>query len=138
MKWWSNKQKWLKIKIHTADVIMCCLKLPFHFTRFQSLDFKLKHRTYRCTDKFIEINCTSLIHCMSLNPSKFQAIQVCFKKVIPHLLFWKYRWHPNVNNAKILGIWIQNDHKWESEITVKVNHRLYILWVKVWFQPWQW
>ncbi len=41
--------------------IMHCVMLSFDLTQFQPLDINLQwNRTYRCTDKFIGTNCTSI------------------------------------------------------------------------------
>jgi hypothetical protein len=69
---------------------------------------------------------------LSLNPTKCQALQVCFKRDTPPTSVLKINDTPLefVDDAKILGIWIQNDLKWDKnicEITKKANRRLYML-----------
>ena len=68
---------------------------------------------------------------LTLNPSKCQGLQVCFMRDPPTpnmtiddvpLKFVKF--------AKILGIWFQDDLKWEKqtkEMLKKANSRLYML-----------
>ena len=80
-------------------------------------------------DNFIE---WSKENKLTLNPSKCQALQICFKKKAPP--------HPDfhiedvplqfVTQAKILGVWLQDDLKWDknvNEISIKSNRRLYML-----------
>ena len=80
-------------------------------------------------DEFIEWTNNNKL---SLNPSMYQALQVCFKtNTLPHaelsitgvpLSF--------VTEAKILGVWLQNDLQWDkntNEIAKKANQKLYML-----------
>jgi DNA-binding transcriptional regulator of glucitol operon len=68
---------------------------------------------------------------LTLNPSKCQALQVCFMRNPPQPALSIGNVPLNlVNSAKILGIWIQNDLKWDThvhEMLKKVNRRLYML-----------
>jgi hypothetical protein len=69
---------------------------------------------------------------LSLNPTKCQAIQVCFKREIPNPTELKIDGVPLniVPEAKILGVWLQKDLKWEKhldEMTKKANQKLYML-----------
>ena len=69
---------------------------------------------------------------LSLNPSKCQAFQVCFKTNTPPHAELSFAWVPLsfVPEAKILGVWLQNDLQWDksiNEISKKANHKLYIL-----------
>ena len=69
---------------------------------------------------------------LSLNPTKCQALQVCFKMDVPPPTVLKINGTPldYVSEAKILGIWIQDNLKWDkniTEITKKANRRLYML-----------
>ncbi len=61
LKWWTSKCiDWKSRYTLIMMSIMCCVKLSFDLTRFQSLDIKLQRcRTYRYIDKFTETNCTS-------------------------------------------------------------------------------
>ena len=68
---------------------------------------------------------------LCLNPSKCQALQICFKRnpPIPALTI-DHNPLPFVSFAKILGIKIQNDLKWDhqvSDMMKKTNSRLYML-----------
>ena len=69
---------------------------------------------------------------LSLNLTKCQALQVCFKTDVPPPTVLKINDTPldYVSEAKILGIWIQDNLKWDkniAEIIKKANRRLYML-----------
>ena len=69
---------------------------------------------------------------LSLNPTKCQALQVCFKTDTPDHAELKISDVPLcfVTEAKILGIWIQNNLKWDknvNEITKRANQKLFML-----------
>ena len=69
---------------------------------------------------------------LRLNPSKCQALQVCYKREAPTPAVLKINEFPlqYVNQAKILGVWIQNDLKWNKNIletSIKINRKLYML-----------
>ena len=69
---------------------------------------------------------------LSLNPTKCQALQVCFKTDVPPPTVLKINDTPldYVSEAKKLGIWIQDNLKWEkniADITKKANRWLYML-----------
>ncbi len=69
---------------------------------------------------------------LSLNPAKCQALQVCFKTDVPRPTDLKINDCPLnfVDNAKILGVWLQHDLSWDKNITEmisKTNRRLYML-----------
>ena len=71
---------------------------------------------------------------LSLNPSKCQALQVCFKTNTPPHAELSTAGVPLsfVTEAKILGVWLQNDLQWNkniNEIIKKANQKLYILWL---------
>ena len=65
---------------------------------------------------------------LSLNPSKCQALQVCFKTNTPPHAELSIAGGPLsfVPEAKILGVWFQNDLQWDkniNEISKKVNQK---------------
>ena len=69
---------------------------------------------------------------LSLNPSKCQALQVCFKTNTPPHAELSIAGVPLsfVTEAKILGVWLQNDLQWDkntNEIAKKANQKLHIL-----------
>ena len=69
---------------------------------------------------------------LSLNPSKCQALQVCFKTNTPPHAELSIAGVPLsfVTEAKILGVRLQNDLQWDqniNEIAKKANQKLYIL-----------
>ena len=69
---------------------------------------------------------------LSLNPFKCQALQVCFKTNTPPHAKLSIAGVPLsfVTEAKILGVWLQNDRQWDkniNEIAKKANQKLYIL-----------
>ncbi len=68
---------------------------------------------------------------LTLNPSKCQGLQVCFRKDAPPPCVSIDNVPLNfVNSAKILGVWIQDDLKWDKhvqEMLKKVNCRMYML-----------
>jgi hypothetical protein len=69
---------------------------------------------------------------LSLNPTKCQALQVCFKTVVPPPTELKINGSSLsfVNHSKILGVWLQHDLCWDknvSEMISKTNRRLYML-----------
>ena len=55
---------------------------------------------------------------LSLNPSKCQALQVCFKTNTPPHAELIIAGVPLsfVNEATILGVWLQNDLQWDKNI----------------------
>ena len=68
----------------------------------------------------------------SLNPAKYQALQICFKTDAPHPTEFKIIGCSLnfVDHAKILGVWLQHDLSWDktiSEMISKTNCRLYML-----------
>ncbi|XP_072050129.1 uncharacterized protein [Amphiura filiformis] len=72
------------------------------------------------------------INQLKLNPSKCQALEICFNKSAPlHAdLMIGSKKLSYVNKAKVLGVYLQNDLKWESQIenmTKKANQRLFML-----------
>ena len=80
-------------------------------------------------DEFTEWTNTNKL---SLNPSKCQAIQTCFKtKPPPHAELSIAGVPLNfVSEAKVLGVWLQNDLRWDkniNEISKKANQKLYML-----------
>ena len=68
---------------------------------------------------------------LTLNPSKCQGLQVCFMQNPPTPTLSIDDVPLNfVNCAKILGIWLQDDLKWDKQIKEmlkKANSRLYML-----------
>lgn len=75
---------------------------------------------------------------LSLNPAKCQAMQICFKTVVPQPPVLKINDCPLnfVHSAKILEVWLQNDLAWDrniSEMISKTNRRLYMLRILKWF-----
>ena len=68
---------------------------------------------------------------LTLNPSKCQGLQVCFMQNPPTPTLTIDDVPLNfVNCAKILGIWLQDDLKWDKQIKEmlkKANSRLYML-----------
>ena len=66
-------------------------------------------------DEFSEWTDTNKLR---LNPTKCQALQVCFKTESPEPAELKISGVPLscVSEAKILGIWIQNDLKWDKNV----------------------
>ena len=69
---------------------------------------------------------------LSLNPTKCQALRVCFKTDVPPPTVLKINDTPldYVSEANILGIWIQDNLKWDkniAEIIKKANRLLYML-----------
>ena len=80
-----------------------------------------ENRTHPASSKLQEVlddfsKCTT-DNKLSLNPTKCQALQVCFKTdVLPPTVF-KIIDTPldYVNEAKILGTWIQDNLKWDKK-----------------------
>lgn len=71
-------------------------------------------------------------NCLKLNPSKCQALQINFGKSEPPFSDLKIGTEPlsYVNKAKVLGMWLQNDLKWDTQVSnmlVKANRRLFML-----------
>ena len=69
---------------------------------------------------------------LKLNPSKCQALQINFGKSEPLFSELTIGNEPLsvVNKAKILGLWVQNDLKWDAQINnmlVAANRRLFML-----------
>jgi hypothetical protein len=69
---------------------------------------------------------------LKLNPAKCQALQVCFKQIKPNLPDLRIGTEPlsYVTEAKVLGVLLQNDLKWDSQVNnmlKKANRRLYML-----------
>ena len=69
---------------------------------------------------------------LKLNPKKCQALEVNFTKTAPHQADIRIGSDklPYVDKAKILGVWLQNDLKWQSQIDdmlKKANRRLFML-----------
>ncbi len=80
-------------------------------------------------DEFTEWTNTNKL---SLNPSNCQAIQTCFKtKPPPHAELNIAGVPLNfVSEEKVLGVWLQNDLRWEKNIhgiSKKANQKLYML-----------
>ena len=69
---------------------------------------------------------------LKLNPTKCQALEVCFKQGGPlhaDIMIGAEKL-PYVNKAKVLGIWLQCDLKWDSQVDnmiKKANQRLFML-----------
>ena len=74
----------------------------------------------------------SVINQLKLNPTKCQALQICFMRDPPP--------HPDlkigqsllafVSTAKVLGVWLQNDLKWDTQVDhmcKNANKRLFML-----------
>jgi hypothetical protein len=71
-------------------------------------------------------------NCLKLNPTKCQALQVNFGKSVP--LHSDLRIGdeslPYVDKAKVLGLWLQNDLKWDAHVNdmlTRANRRLFML-----------
>ncbi len=65
---------------------------------------------------------------LKLNPKKCQAFEVNASNT-PHVIISAEKL-PCVSKAKVLGLWVQNDLKWQTqvdEMLKKANHRLFIL-----------
>ena len=95
-----------------------------------------ENRTHRTSSKLQEVldefSQWTTDNKLCLNPTKCQALQICFKRDVPTPSVLEINNTPldYVTDAKILGIWIQNDLKWDKnifEITKKANRRLYML-----------
>jgi hypothetical protein len=70
-------------------------------------------------------------NCMKLNPAKCQALQVCFGKNNPAFADLKIGDETLcvVNKAKILGLWVQNDLNWDTQVNnmlTMANRRLFM------------
>ena len=69
---------------------------------------------------------------LKLNPSKCQALEICFSKSAPlhtDLMIGNEKLS-YVNKAKVLGIWLQSDLKWDTQIdnmVKKANKKLFML-----------
>ena len=90
------------------------------------------HKSSKLQDALDNFSQWTVDNKLSLNPSKCQALQVCFKRDLPPPPVLKINDTPLqfVDDAKILGIWIQKNLQWDkniSEITKKANRRLYML-----------
>ena len=71
-------------------------------------------------------------NCLKLNPSKCQALQINFGKTEPPFSDLKIGSESlaYVEKAKVLGMWLQNDLKWDTQVSnmlVKANRRLFML-----------
>ncbi len=71
-------------------------------------------------------------NCLKLNPSKCQALQINFGKTEPPFSDLKIGSESlaYVDKAKVLGMWLQNDLKWDTQVSnmlVKANRRLFML-----------
>ena len=80
-------------------------------------------------DDFLEWSETNQL---KLNPTKCQAIQICFMRNPPPHLDLKIgtKSLSFVSSAKVLGIWLQEDLKWDSQIDhlcKNANKRLFML-----------
>ena len=80
-------------------------------------------------DDFLEWSETNQL---KLNPAKCQAIQICFMRNPPPHLDLKIgtKSLSFVSSAKVLGIWLQEDLKWDSQIDhlcKNANKRLFML-----------
>ena len=80
-------------------------------------------------DDFLEWSETNQL---KLNPAKCQAIQMCFMRNPPPHLDLKIgtKSLSLVSSAKVLGIWLQEDLKWDSQIDhlcKNANKRLFML-----------
>ena len=79
-------------------------------------------------DDFLEWSETNQL---KLNPTKCQAIQICFMRNPPPHLDLKIgtKSLSFVSSAKVLGIWLQEDLKWDSQIDPckNANKRLFML-----------
>ena len=69
---------------------------------------------------------------LNLNGKKCQALEVNFSKTIPQHAGLKIGSEKldYVDKAKILGVWVQNDLKWQSQVDImikKANTRLFML-----------
>ena len=69
---------------------------------------------------------------LKLNPSKCQAIQVCFSKTPPNLIDLRIGTDsiPYVSEAKVLGLWLQSDLKWSvhiQKLLEKANKKMFLL-----------
>ena len=69
---------------------------------------------------------------LKLNPSKCQALLVNFGKVKPQHADLRIgnELLPFVDKAKVLGVWVQNDLKWDAQVInmlIRANKRLFML-----------
>jgi len=69
---------------------------------------------------------------LKLNPSKCQALLVNFGKVKPSYTDLRIgnELLPFVDKAKVLGVWVQNNLKWDTQVNdmlVRANKRLFML-----------
>ena len=81
----ASKSGWKSRYTLLMMSIMYCVKLNFDLTEFQSLNINLQHyQTYRCTDKFIGTNCTSLLLnglALTEHWSRWSRVQIAVKKM---------------------------------------------------------
>ncbi len=91
----------------------------------------IKHKG-NLQDDLNEFRDWSEINGLKLNPTKCQALQVYFGKSEP--LFTELKIGEEslayVNKAKILGVWLQNDLKWDAHVhnmLVSANRKLFML-----------
>ena len=71
-------------------------------------------------------------NCLKLNPTKCQALQVYFGKSEPLHTDLRIgdKLLPYVDKAKVLGLWLQKDLKWDAhvnDILTRANRRLFML-----------
>ncbi len=69
---------------------------------------------------------------LKLNPSKCQALQVCFSKTKPQISDLRIGTEPlsYVTEAKVLGVFLQDNLKWDTQVNnmlKKANKRLFML-----------
>jgi hypothetical protein len=74
----------------------------------------------------------SEINCLKLNPTKCQALQIYFGKSEPLFSELKIGDEPYLMLIvlKVLGLWLQNDLKWGTQVSnmlLKANRRLFML-----------
>ncbi len=112
--------------------------VPDNMNRWKYVDdlTLAENRSYLCNSQLQEIFnqfsqwCDNNMLC--LNPTKCQALQICYKQQVPVPAVLQINQCPLqfVDHAKILGVWIQNNLQWTkniSEISVKANRKLYML-----------
>ena len=85
--------------------------------------------TYRDVDYFFDWSVTNQL---KLNPTKCQALQICFMRDPPPHLDLKigHSLLAFVSTAKVLGVWLQKDLKWDTQVDYmnkNANKRLFML-----------
>lgn len=106
-----------------------CLKYVDDLTFVENRNFREKGHLQNDLDEFKD---WSENNCLTLNPTKCQALQVQFGKQSPLFTDLRIGNEPlmYVDKAKVLGLWLQNNLKWDAQVNdilTKANRRLFML-----------